>query len=202
MDKNEYSPIVISGPSGSGKSAFIEYIEKQNPLFIEATGATTRARREGEDINGRMHFLAREQFEDLIKSERLIEYCVYNGNYYGVSKDEFKKLKDNQVIFNVGYTSAEVIKKIYEDTYMIYLLPPNKEELIARLGNRGMERYEIGVKETMQYALMYEYLLISHTNDFKTTYEDFMDITNQTSKAKQKKLILAKNQDFIKNFYK
>lgn len=200
MENIKYSPIVISGPSGSGKSDLIEYIEEQNPLFLEATGSTTRPKRNKEI--GRMHFISKEEFELLIKNGGLIEYCIYNGNYYGVSKQEFEKLKDYNLIFNVGYTSAKEIKLLYQDTHMIYLLPPSKEELLKRIGERGIERYNLGIEETMKYAFKYEYLLISQTDDFKTTYNDFMDIIEEKSNANQKKLILAKNRDFVNNFYK
>lgn len=196
----EYSPIVISGPSGAGKSLLIEYIEQKNPLFVEATGSTTRQRREIE--TGKMNFISINEFKNLIQEGNLIEYCIYNGNYYGVSKDEFEKLKENYVIFNVGYSSAKVIKSIHINTYMIYLLPPTKEELINRIGDRGIERYNLGIIETMTNAFKFEYLLLSYSNDLETTYNDFIDIIEQKSNSYQKKLILAKNKDFINNFYK
>lgn len=200
MENKEYSPIVISGPSGSGKSVLIEYIERQNPLFLEATGSTTRKKREIE--TGRMYFISKEEFELLIKSGGLIEYCIYNGNYYGVSRNEFEKLKEYHLIFNVGYSSAKEIKSIYQGTCMIYLLPPTKEELLKRLGNRDIERYNLGIEETLNNAFKYEYLLLSQPYDLNTTYCDFMDIVEEKSRSQQKRLILAKNKDFVNNFYK
>lgn len=200
MKEKRYSPIVLSGPSGSGKSDLIDYIEKKNPLFLEATGSTTRAKRENE--TGRMNFLTKERFNELILSDNLIEYCIYNGNYYGVSKEEFLKLRSYHLIFNVGYSSAKIIKKEYDDTFMIYLLPPTKEELLRRMGSRDLERYKLGIEETMKNAFNYEYLLLSLTNDLESTYYDFMDIISQNDKANQKRLTLSKNIDFINNFYK
>jgi len=200
MENKKYSPIVISGPSGAGKSVLIEFIENQNPLFLEAIGSTTRKKRDIEV--GKMYFISKEEFELLIKNNGLIEYCIYNGNYYGVSKKEFEKLKDYHLIFNVGYSSAKEIKTIYQDTCMIYLLPPTKEELLKRLGDRGIERYKLGIEETLNHAFKYEYLLLSQSNDLNTTYNDFMDIIEEKSKSQQKKLILAKNRDFVNDFYK
>ena len=77
------NPIVISGPSGSGKSELIEYIEKEYPTFLEATGITTRAKREIEV--GRMYFVSKAEFENLISTDGLIEYCIYNNNYYAIN---------------------------------------------------------------------------------------------------------------------
>ena len=74
--------------------------------------------------------------------------------------------------------------------------------MLRRLGDRGKERYLLGIQETMDYALKYDYLLLSLTNDMKTTTDDFMDIVNQKEESKQKRLVLAKNRDFINNFYK
>ncbi len=199
MKKYKYSPIVISGPSGAGKTELISYIEEKNPLFLEATGSTTRQKRENEI--GRMNFITENDFKNLILSEKLIEYCIYNGNYYGVSTEEYEKLNDYYMIFNVGYSSAKSIKQAHEDTNMIYLLPPTKEELLRRLGNRNYERYLLGIEETMENALNYDYLLLSLTNNLEDTYNDFIDIVDRNSKAQQKRLVLAKNKDFIKNFY-
>lgn len=104
-------------------------------------------------------------------------------------------------MFNVTYSSAKVIKELYDKTTMIYLLPPTEEELLRRLGNREYERYLLGIQETMNFALKYDYLLLSLTNDLKTTAEDFMDIVSQNPNSQQKRLVLAKNRDFVNNFY-
>lgn len=197
MNRN---PIVISGPSGSGKSALIDNIEKQDPTFIEAIGVTTRKKRPMEVI--KMDFITKEEFEELINKNNLIEYTLYNNNYYGVAKSEFEKLKDYNLIFNVGYSSAHEIQSIYPETHMIYLLPPNKEELLRRLGDRDYERYLVGIEETMKNALFYDYLLISLTDNLDETTADFMDIISENERGKQKRLTIAKNKDFINNFYK
>ena len=193
-------PIVVSGPSGSGKTELLGYVENKFPDFKEAVGMTTRERRINE--NGRMEFVTKKEFEDLIKTGGLIEYCIYNNNYYGVPKSEYKKLDKYHLMFNVGYSAAKEIKRDYNNAVMIYLLPPNEEELLRRMGNREKIRFLEGIKETLENAKKYDYLLISITNDLETTSNDFMDIVYQKSDYEQKKLVLAKNRDFINNFYK
>lgn len=200
MERYKNNPIVISGPSGAGKSELIDYIEKQYSDFIEAIGMTTRAKRQGEV--GKMNFVSREEFTKLILTNGLIEYCTYNNNYYGVPKSEFEKLNDYHVMFNVGYSSAKEIKKLYEKTQMIYLLPPTERELLRRLGDREYERFLAGIKETTDNALKYDSLLISLTDDLQKTTDNFMEIVSEKNEAKQYKMVLSKNRDFVRNFYK
>ena len=199
MEKYKYSPIVITGPSGAGKTELIDYITDKNPLFVEAYGYTTRPRRESDREN--IQTIPKEEFRELIASDQLIEYGYFSGNYYGIKKDELKKLNDHQVIFNVGYTSAKAIKELNEDTCMIYLLPPDMMELKRRLGTRGFERYYLGVKETIRNSENYDYLLVSQTNNLEATYSDFMNIVQGKEKAKEKQL-MRKNRDFINNYYR
>lgn len=200
MSAYKYNPIVISGPSGSGKTELIDYISSNNKIFEEAIGMTTRSRRPNE--SAMMNFVTYDEFISKINEDNLIEYTLYNGNYYGVSKDELNKLNNRRVIFNVSYSSAKIIKKIDNRTILIYLLPPNKEELLRRLGNRGMERFILGMEETIKNAFDYEYLLISLTDNLPDTYCDFLDIVDKKRDYMQKKLILSKNRDFVNKFYK
>ena len=90
MVREKYTPVVLSGPSGSGKTELIEYIEQRNPEFQEAIGYTTRQKRES--TNEKINTITQDEFELLIKDNKLIEYCNYNGNYYGMPKSEFNKL--------------------------------------------------------------------------------------------------------------
>lgn len=193
-------PIVLTGPSGAGKTELINYIVKNYSSFMEASGFTTRPRRNGE--TEKIQSVTKEEFEKLISRNGLIEYCTYNGNYYGVPKSEFKKLEKYNLIFNVGYSSAKVIKSMYSDTLMIYLLPPDKKELLRRLGNREYERYLLGIEETMKNALKYDYLLISETNNLKNTCDNFMHIVEKNQKQIETKLLMQKNKDFIDDFYR
>ena len=172
MIRDKYTPIVLSGPSGSGKTELIEYIEQRNPEFQEAIGYTTRKKRES--ANEKINTITQEEFELLIKDDKLIEYCNYNGNYYGMPKSEFNKLSYCNLIFNVSYSSAREIKSIFENTPMIYMLPP----------------------------MYYEYLLISYRNDLPQIYDEFMEIAESKDSAMQRRLVLSKNKDFVNKFYK
>lgn len=196
-------PIVISGPSGGGKTQLVEYVEKRNPEFVEAFGCTSRERRPNEITA--MYFISRSEFENMIKNNAFIEYTEYNGNYYGVPKSELHKLGEKSLLFNVGFSSAKIIKDLDVRSKLIYLLPPRKEELLKRLEVRGSdakERYLLGIEETINHAIEYEYLLLSHQDNMEEIYSDFMDIVTQKESSNERRLILAKNRDFVRNYYK
>ena len=198
--ENKNIPIVITGPSGAGKTELINYITKKYDMFIEASGFTTRPRRDTDNEN--IKSISIDEFEKLILNDNLIEYCLYNGNYYGIPKSEFKKLEKYNLLFNVGYSSAEVIKKMYQETLMIYLLPPNKEELLRRFGERERERYLLGIEETKKNANKYQYLLVSETNDLEKTCDNFLKIFRKNEREVQEKLKMESNKKFIEDFYR
>ena len=195
-------PIILTGPSGAGKTELTNYITKRYDTFKEAIGYTTREKRIDDD--GKIISISREQFTKLILNDELIEYGIYNENFYGIPKSEFEKLEQYNLIFNVGYSSAKIIKKMHKEALMIYLLPPNKEELLRRLENRDKEhkRYMLGMEETKNNSHMYEYLLISKTNDLEAICNDFMQIVNKNKIQIQDRLKMKENRDFIDDFYR
>jgi guanylate kinase len=196
--KSNYSPIVISGPSGAGKSELIDFLEKKDEIFMDAPGVTTRAKRENE--MGNIEFISIDEFKRLIENDKLIQYAKYNGNYYGTLKSSLKLLQNRQLLFNIGLEGAKKIKQLCPNSQLIYILPPNKDEIIRRMGNRGSERYEIGVNQTMNSIDLYDYLLISYTNELENIYEDFMNIYE--NKSNEKSLKLTRNRNFMRDFYK
>ena len=88
--------LVISGPSGSGKGTVIGILRELCPNLGLSVSATTRAMREGEAEGVDYYFKTREQFEELIAEGGVLEYTVYNGNYYGTLKSEAERLLDAQ----------------------------------------------------------------------------------------------------------
>ncbi len=200
MNDNGYSPIVLSGPSGAGKTELIDYLISKDNIFEEAPGITTRERRPGEV--GNTEFVTMKEFLELKEHDQLIQYAEYNGNYYGTLKSALNLLQYKQVLFNMGYAGTMALKELRPDSSLIYILPPTKEEIIKRMGNRGKERYGLGMEQTMNSIDIYDYLLISYTNNLEYLYDDFMDIFLDNEKGKEKSLTLTKNKDFMRNFYK
>jgi guanylate kinase len=192
----EHIPIVITGPSGTGKTKLIEYITNRNIEYTEAVGVTTRERRK---TDRNINFTTKENFVKLINEHRLIEYTIYNGNYYGMPINELDKLKRQSVIFDVGYSSAKLVKMTYNKTKMIYMLPPSEEELIKRLKkeNRDINRFVLGKNETLKNSQYYDYLLISDTDNMEAIYQNFINIVEKNEKTD-----IDKKEKFIEDFYR
>ena len=199
MKDKDFSPIVLSGPSGAGKNELIDYLKTKDIIFDEAPGVTTRKRRLGE--SGNTDFISEEEFLKYLENDELIQYAIYNGNYYGTIKTSLDLLKEKQLLFNMGLDGTKSLKKIRPDSSLIYILPPNKEELIRRMGDRGVERYDIGYRQTLNSIDLYDYLLISYTDNLDLLYNDFMNIYLNKEEGKEKSLKLVKNKNFMRNFY-
>jgi guanylate kinase len=134
--------IVISAPSGCGKTTIAKAIMQKYPAMLFSVSATTRKMRTGE-MNGRDYFfLSKEEFERRVKIGDLVEWEEIYGNYYGTLKTEVDKaLNRGQVmLFDVDVKGALSIKKKYSaDSVLIFIKPPSFEVLKTRLENRKTE---------------------------------------------------------------
>lgn len=197
MDNYQYEPIIISGPSGAGKTQIIMSLRSIHQEISEGIGYTTRKQRPNE-INGEeYYFVTKETFQKMISRQEFIEYTMYLHEYYGMPISELKKSQKQLKIFNVGLSSAMAIKEKFPHAITIYILPPNEEELLRRLGSREKERYEIAKREVTKASEFYEYLLISHTNDVKRSMQELEDIIYRNSNENR----MEKYKSFLLHYY-
>ncbi len=137
--------IVISAPSGGGKSVVTRYILSKFPNVIFSISATTRPKRPNEIDGKDYYFLSKDKFQELISQNQLIEWEELFGNYYGTLKSEVQKALDNNkiMLFDIDVKGALSLKKHYPDnTLLIFLTPPSRDVLIERLRKRGTESEE------------------------------------------------------------
>lgn len=190
-------PIIIAGPSGSGKDTLIKMLIEKYPFIHDALGYTTREQRIGE-INGKdMHFISREEFEILIRNNLLFEYSCFSGNYYGMPLSEIKKAYEKVTIFNIGIEAAKKLKKFDPNVTTILVIPPSKEELLYRIGERGIERYNQAHKDIELAKNFFDNLVINYTNKEKDAVSNIEEIIFEDSK----KYLLEDNIDFLNNFF-
>jgi guanylate kinase len=134
--------IVISAPSGCGKTTIAKAILRRYPEMLFSVSATTRSKRPGE-IDGKDYFfLTKGEFQDLIKREELVEWEEIYGNYYGTLKSEVDRAlaRGMVMLFDVDVKGALSIKRKYaNDAVLIFIKPPSLEALQKRLLDRKTE---------------------------------------------------------------
>ena len=170
--------IVVSAPSGCGKGTLLAEILKDNDYYYSVS-ATTRSPREGEVDGVNYHFATREEFEDLIKSDGMLEYAQYCGNYYGTPKKEVeKKLSEGKnVILEIEVQGAMQVKEIAPEGVFVFILPPSVSELKKRLLKRGTEEISVIEKRVseavgeIKYAEKYDYVIVN--DDLSKAVDDF-----------------------------
>ena len=138
--------IIVSAPSGAGKTSIVKHVLRFLPELRFSTSATTRAMREGE-VNGKdYHFLSVEDFKKGIKRDDFLEWEeVYRNQFYGTLKSEIRRIWDEGkvVIFDVDVKGGLNIKKYFGDKALaIFVEPPTVQELENRLRKRGTETEE------------------------------------------------------------
>lgn len=146
--------IVLSGPSGVGKGTVRAAIFKDNIYnYVYSVSATTRNMRPGEVDGVDYHFTSREEFEQLIEDDTLLEYAEYVGNYYGtpIHWIEDNLSKGNDVFLEIEVQGALKVRERMPDGIFIFLAPPNLNELESRITARGTDAQEI-IYERMQKA--------------------------------------------------
>ncbi len=131
--------IIISGPSGSGKGTVVKLLDKSR--YSLSISMTTRTPRVGEVDGKDYFFVSKEQFVDLRKNDEFLEHVEFCGNMYGTPKSYvFDQVENGKcVILEIDVFGALQIKELYPDCVLVFILPPNMEELRKRLVGRGTE---------------------------------------------------------------
>ena len=137
--------VVLAGPAGVGKGTIVQRILASEPDFMLSVSATTRAPRPGEIDGVHYHFMSREEFEELISQNQLLEFATVHGsNFYGTPLNELTKAEaaDKHLLLEIDLQGARQVKERIPQALTIFISPPNWEELEARLRNRGTETEE------------------------------------------------------------
>ncbi|MDE0961153.1 MAG: guanylate kinase [Planctomycetota bacterium] len=132
--------VVLSGPSGVGKTAVSERLVKEDGI-VRAITATTRAPRAGEQDGVDYHFLERTAFERQVAAGGFLEHAEVHGNLYGSPKDAIEKqrLSARAVLLLIDVQGAELLRTGQVEILTIFLEPPGEEELKRRIAVRGAE---------------------------------------------------------------
>ena len=140
--------IIISGISCAGKGSVINELLKKNDNIYLSVSYTSRPIRKTDIKDVTYHFVSKEEFEQKIKNNELLEYTVYSGNYYGTPRLEVNDLlnEGKDVILEIEVEGASRIKEMFPETILIFILPPSMKEVKRRIKNRGSETNEQIIK--------------------------------------------------------
>ncbi|MFD1777839.1 MULTISPECIES: guanylate kinase [Fredinandcohnia] len=160
--------IVLSGPSGVGKGTVRKAIFSQpDTKFQYSISMTTRKPREGEVDGVDYFFKSKEEFEELIKNDKLLEWAEYVGNYYGTPIDYVEStLQDGRDVFlEIEVQGALQVRKAFPEGLFIFLAPPSLKELKNRIVTRGTETDDLILnrmkvaKEEIEMMDAYDYVV-------------------------------------------
>ena len=164
---------IVSGPSGSGKDTILQGVFKRHPEIKLSISSITRAMRVGEVEGEKYHFISRDEFEELLKNDMLLEHNVFVGNYYGTPKAPVEAclMGGDDMILELDVNGAAQVREKMPDAISIFIMPPSFEVLKSRLSGRGTETEEV-VGQRMTAALgeiarakEYDYIVINDQLD-------------------------------------
>lgn len=167
--KKKGTLIVLSGPSGVGKSTVIAELLSERKDIYFSVSFTTRQPRPGEVDGVNYNFVTRPEFERMIRDNELLEYAEYVGNYYGTSlkviRDRLEQGQD--VLLDIEVQGAATVKAKCPEAVLIFILPPSLEELAHRLQARSTDPEDVIAKrlerarEECSEIGRYDYLVVN-----------------------------------------
>ena len=164
--------LVLSSPSGAGKTTISKKIQQKHPNFKISVSHTTRKPRPNEVDGIDYHFINQDNFESMIDDKKFYEHAKIFGNYYGTSKASVDNIlkKKYDILFDIDWQGNMQLSKFKElKLTKIFILPPNKEELQIRLKSRNQDNEETIKKRLIEYnkdILLIFFLLFLHYPDF------------------------------------
>ena len=193
--------VVLSSPSGAGKTTLVNLLSKKNEFFISISH-TTRRPRPNEQNGKDYYFVEDQEFKRLIKNDEFLEYAKVFNNFYGTSRTPvIQNLEKNRnVIFDIDWQGADQIKNKKLDYKLItfFILPPSKKILFERLTNRDMKDKLIVDERMKQFDrdvlhwINYDYVVVN---------DDLDDCFNKIQNLIEAE-IKDGSRDYDKNFIK
>ena len=161
--------LVVSGPSGVGKSTITNKLRADERFWISVS-VTTRRIRTGEVDGVDYHFVSDCKFEEMIKANEFLEFAEFAGAKYGTPKKAVESALQSgkNVILEIELNGARQVRKSSKEAIMIFIEPPSWEELTTRLTNRGTESENSTLarldraKEELSAASEFDYVLVNH----------------------------------------
>ena len=170
INKNKGVMLVLSSPSGAGKSSICKALLNLDKNLFLSISSTTRKKRPNEISGKDYNFLTIEAFKKQLNKNNFIEHAKVFGNFYGTEKIfvERKINEGKDLLFDIDWQGAQQLReKMREDIVSVFILPPSKSELEKRLKNRGQDDDEVvkkrmdGASSEITHWAEYDYVIIN-----------------------------------------
>jgi len=200
------SLIIVSAPSGTGKTSLVNALLKTVPTLQKSISTTTRPMREGEQDRQDYRFVSEEDFQEMLSNNIFLEHAEVFGNWYGTSQKWVVETINNggDVILEIDYQGAQQICLQMPDAVSIFILPPSEQALSDRLKARNLDDAETierrlqQAKNEVSHYNEYEYLIVN--DDFDHTLKELTDIVHAARLRTSKQA--AKREELIKQLCK
>ncbi|KAA3514533.1 guanylate kinase [Agrobacterium rosae] len=170
--------LVISSPSGAGKSTIARNLLEKDKNISLSVSVTTRARRQSEIDGIHYHFISKRDFERMREGEELLEWAEVHGNYYGTPREpvETAMAEGKDMLFDIDWQGAEQLQdKMKADVVSIFILPPTMTELQSRLHRRAEDTEEViqtrlaNSRSEIEHWRDYDYVILN--DDLQAAFE-------------------------------
>ena len=194
MLKHKNFLIVLSSPSGAGKTSISRQLIKNDKQIALSISCTTRTIRKGEKHKKDYFFIKDKLLNEMIIKNELLEYANVFGNLYGTPKNKVLSLtkKNKDVLFDIDWQGFQQLKQNEFDVVGIFILPPSKKELARRLDKRGRDtKEEVGnrmklAQREISHFLEYDYIVVN--DDLEKSVKNILSII-ETERHKRDRLI-------------
>ncbi len=138
-------PIVVSGPSGAGKTSVTQRILALDPVLAYSVSVTTRPPRPGETNRRHYEFVDDARFDTLVEEGALAEWAVVHGHRYGTRRSVIDELlaAGRDVVMDLDVQGGESMRKAYPDSFLVFILPPSRDALEERLRGRATDHDDV-----------------------------------------------------------
>lgn len=169
MNPTHGTLFIVSAPSGAGKTSLVAKLLELEPRLTLSVSHTTRDIRPGEQDGVNYHFVARGEFETLIKAGRFLEHAEVFGNYYGTSADSVTDSlqKGQDIILEIDWQGAQQVRRLVPGAIGVFILPPSLGVLESRLNGRGQDSAEViarrlaGAREEISHASEFDFWVVN-----------------------------------------
>jgi guanylate kinase len=176
--------VVVSGPSGVGKSTIVAELARTRPQVVPIVTATTRERRPNEIDGVHYHFLSEEQFQDLIARDGLLEHANNHGHWYGTPIDQVRGIlaAGRDAILTISPEGARNVRRQVPDALLIFVMPPSMDDLDDRLRRRGseseasLERRRRDAERWVSEAGDYDHVIVNETGHPEAAAERIWEV--------------------------